>query len=81
MDIFVPLGVVLVIVINLFGIISGGGNVGHMADFASVVVTGLGGTTSLLVANDLGTILGVPKAIKVLLKKPVFQKKLEEKVY
>ena len=70
MDIFIPLGVVLVIAINLFGIISGGGNVGHMVDFASVVVTGLGGTTSLLVANDLGTILGVPKAIKVLLKKP-----------
>ena len=36
MDIFVPLGVVLVIAINLFGIISGGGNVGHMVDFASV---------------------------------------------
>ena len=70
MDIIVPLGFLLVIGINLFGIISGGGNVGHMVDIASAVVTGLGGTTSLFVANDIGTILGVPKAIKVLLNKP-----------
>ena len=70
MDILVPLGFFLVIGINLFGIISGGGNVGHMVDIASAVVTGLGGTTSLFVANDIGTILGVPRAIKVLLNKP-----------
>ena len=67
MDIILPLGFLLVIGINLYGIISGGGNVGHMVDIASAVVTGLGGTTSLFVANDIGTILGVPKAIKVLL--------------
>ena len=88
MDIILPLGFLLVIGINLYGIISGGGNVGHMVDIASAVVTGLGGnvghmvdiasavvtglggTTSLFVANDIGTILGVPKAIKVLLNKP-----------
>ncbi len=72
MDIIVPIGFVAVIVINLFGIISGGGNVGHMVDIASLVVTGLGGSTSLLVANDLSTVLGVPKAIKVILTKPNF---------
>lgn len=72
MDIIVPIGFVAVIVINLFGIISGGGNIGHMVDIASLVVTGGGGTVSLLVANDMGTVLGVPKAIKILLTKPHF---------
>ena len=76
MDIIVPIGFVAVIVINLFGIISGGGSVAHMADFASLIVTGLGGTTSLLVANDFGTILGVPKAVGVLLNKPKFDWKV-----
>ena len=75
MDIFVPLGVVLVIGINLFAIIGGGGNIAHMVDVASAVVTGLGGTTSLLVANDLGTILGVPKAIKMLLNNLIMMKR------
>lgn len=72
MDIIVPIGFAAVIIINLFGIISGGGSVAHMADFASVIVTGLGGTTSLLVANDLGTVLGVPKAVRILLTKPQY---------
>ncbi|WP_295163112.1 motility protein A [uncultured Brachyspira sp.] len=70
MDIFVPLGAALVLGINLFGIISGGGNVGQMVDIASVVIVILGGATSIVVANDLGTVLGVPKAIQMLLKKP-----------
>lgn len=70
MDIIVPLGFLLAIGINLFGIISGGGNVGHMVDIASAVVTGLGGSVSIVVANDMATVLGVPKAIKVLLNKP-----------
>ena len=72
MDIIVPLGFALVLGINLFGIIGGGGNIGHMIDVASLILTGAGGATSLLMANDMSTFLGAPKAVKVLLQKPSF---------
>ena len=72
MDIFVPICLVVPIVVNLFGIISGGGNVGHMVDFASLVVTGLGGLNSLVMANDFATMMGAPKAVKTLFSKPQF---------
>lgn len=72
MDIFVPICLIVPIIVNLFGIISGGGSVAHMVDFASLVVTGLGGLNSLVMANDFSTIVGVPKAVGVLLNKPQF---------
>lgn len=72
MDIFVPICLIVPIIVNLFGIISGGGNVGHMVDFASLIVTGLGGLNSLVMANDFGTMMGAPKAVKMLFSKPSF---------
>ena len=72
MDIFVPICLILPIIVNLFGIISGGGNVGHMVDIASLVVTGLGGLNSLVMANDFGTMMGAPKAVMMLFNKPSF---------
>ena len=72
MDIFVPICLIFPIIVNLFGIISGGGNVGHMVDIASLVVTGLGGLNSLVMANDFGTIMGAPKAVMMLFNKPSF---------
>lgn len=72
MDIFVPICLIFPIIVNLFGIISGGGNVGHMVDIASLVVTGLGGLNSLVMANDFGTMMGAPKAVMMLFNKPSF---------
>ena len=72
MDIFVPICLILPIIVNLFGIISGGGNVAHMIDIASLVVTGLGGLNSLVMANDFGTMMGAPKAVMMLFNKPSF---------
>ena len=67
-----PICLIFPIIVNLFGIISGGGNVGHMVDIASLVVTGLGGLNSLVMANDFGTMMGAPKAVMMLFNKPSF---------
>ncbi|MEI0517910.1 motility protein A [Brachyspira murdochii] len=44
----------------------------HFIDIASVIVVIGGGANSLIMANDISTILGVPKAVKVLLQKPAY---------
>lgn len=72
MDIIVPICLLVPFAINLFGIIGSGGTVPHFIDIASIIVVIGGGANSLIMANDLGTILGVPKAIKVLLQKPAY---------
>ncbi|PPS22875.1 flagellar motor protein MotP [Brachyspira murdochii] len=72
MDIIVPICLLFPLVINLFGIIGSGGTVQHFIDIASVIVVIGGGANSLIMANDISTILGVPKAVKVLLQKPAY---------
>ncbi|WP_295156150.1 MotA/TolQ/ExbB proton channel family protein [uncultured Brachyspira sp.] len=70
MDIIVPICLFLPIGLNLFGIIGSGGTVQHFIDVASIIIVIGGGANSLIMANDFGTVLGVPKAIKMLLNKP-----------
>ncbi|MDO6994442.1 MotA/TolQ/ExbB proton channel family protein [Brachyspira innocens] len=72
MDIIVPICLIMPLAINLLGIIGGGGSLGNFLDIASIIVTAGGGANSLIMANDIGTVLGVPKAIKVLLQKPAY---------
>lgn len=70
MDIIVPICLLMPIAVNLYAIIGGGGSIGNFFDVASIVIVIIGGANSLVMANDMSTVLGVPRAIKVLLNKP-----------
>lgn len=70
MDITVLASLGLVFLINIGGIAIGGGNLAFFIDIPSVVIVLLGGATSIMLANDLETMLKLPQAFRVMLKKP-----------
>ncbi len=69
MDIFVPITLVLVFVINVFGIIVSGGNIANYIDITSIIITLGGGLNALLLASDISLIKKMPKIFGVLAKK------------
>ena len=69
MDIFVPIAIVLVFVINVFGILVGGGNMANYIDLPSIVITLGGGINALMLASDFSVLTNMPKIFAALLKK------------
>lgn len=72
MDIFVPICILMVFAINLFGIFTSGGAIGNFIDIASMIITFGGGTNSILLANDFSVFKSIPKAFKVILNRPKY---------
>lgn len=68
MDIIVPVSLGLVIIINIFGIIAGGGSLGNFIDGASMIITLGGGMNSVLLANGASLLQKLPKIFGVLMR-------------
>jgi len=70
MDIFVVIGLAMVIALNLLGIFASGGSIAHFIDPTSFIITLGGGITSIVISNDIETIMKVPLAFRVIINKP-----------